>query len=236
MYVYVYILNIHIFILYLNMWRDSLSNSELEFMAESTEIQITPKFRKEQITLLSGTFGPFKPNKQISVPLWFAIQLYKSKQCKITIPSFLENGYLRTKIDEEKELKGSLVYLPNYFFEIAQILLNQASSEFENVKITRELVEDLSAMRMEKINEMLETITEDDLHYKLEAINDKEIEQIRPLLNIIFPMRLDLYVPTHRNPTENMLFVKPTTSNNGLGVTQSQEQSQSQISFSSGFV
>ena len=141
------------------MWRDSFSNSELEFMAESTEIQITPKFRKEQITLLSGTFGPFKPNKQISVPLWFAIQLYKSKQCKITIPSFLENGYLRTKIDEEKELKGSLVYLPNYFFEIAQILLNQASSEFENVKTTRELVEDLSAMRMEKINEMLETIT-----------------------------------------------------------------------------
>ena len=55
-------------------------------------------------------------------------------------------------------------------------------------------------------------------------------------------MRLDLYVPTHRNPTENMLFVKPTTSNNGLGVTQSQEQSQlqlqsqSQVSFSSGFV
>ena len=53
-------------------------------------------------------------------------------------------------------------------------------------------------------------------------------------------MRLDLYVPTHRNPTENMLFVKPTTSNNGLGVTQSQEQLQSQlqsqVSFSSGFV
>lgn len=211
------------------MWRDAFSNIELEFLAENTEIQITPKFRKEQISLLSGTFGPFKPNKQISVPLWFAIQLFKSNQCKITIPPFLEASYLKGKIDEEKELKGSLIYLPNYFFEIAQILLNQVPSEFDDVKHIRGLVEDISAIRMEKINEMLENIKEEELHYKLEAINEKEIEQIRPFLNVVFPMRLDLVVPVHRNPTENMLFVKPTASSNGLG-------GESQGGFGSGFM
>ena len=56
------------------MWRDSLTNPELEFIAESTLISIVPNFRKDAIQLISGTYGPFKPNKTIQVPLWLAMQ------------------------------------------------------------------------------------------------------------------------------------------------------------------
>ena len=62
------------------MWRDSLTNPELEFIAESTLISIVPNFRKDAIQLISGTYGPFKPNKTIQVPLWLAMQFRKNKQ------------------------------------------------------------------------------------------------------------------------------------------------------------
>ena len=47
------------------MWRDILTSSELEFLAESTLINITPNFRSEKLKTISGTFGQFKPNREI---------------------------------------------------------------------------------------------------------------------------------------------------------------------------
>lgn len=177
------------------MWRDSLTNPELEFLAESTLISIMPNFRKEQIQLISGTFGPFKPNKAIQVPLWLGVQFRENRKCKIIIPAFLELNYLNSIIEQEKESKGSLVQLPSYFFEIAQILFNKAEEDFVDLKEVRGLVEDLAATRSAKINQMLEQIKEDELSYKMDAFNEKEIEQIRLFLNTIFPMRLDIYSP-----------------------------------------
>lgn len=200
------------------MWRDSLTNPELEFIAESTLIYIVPNFRKDAIQLISGTFGPFRPNKTIQVPLWLAIQFRKNKKCTIKIPDYLKETYLTETIENEKETKGTLIQLPNSFFEIAQILLNQAEEDFTNLKEVRGLVEDLLAIRIEKINQMLEAISPESLCYKIDAFNDKEIEQIRPFLNSIFPMRLQLTTAKKDiiNDGTNDLFCVPNNNNENM--------------------
>ena len=196
------------------MLRDSLTNPELEFIAESTLISIVPNFRKDAIQLISGTYGPFKPNKTIQVPLWLAMQFRKNKKCTIKIPDYLKETYLTETIENEKKTKGTLIQLPNNFFEIAQILLNQAEEDFPNLKEVRGLVEDLLALRAEKINQMLECINPESLYYKIDAFNDKEIEQIRPFLNSIFPMRLQLYNVNNTQISDgsNDLFCLPNNS------------------------
>lgn len=196
------------------MWRDSFSNLELEYLAESTLIYIIPNFRKDQIHLLSGDYGPFKPNKMIQVPLWLAVNYRKNKKCKIMIPSYLETNFLTTKIEQEKESKGTLTQLPNFFFEIAQILFSQAEEDFFDIKLTRGMVEDLAAMRVEKINQILEGLNEGELTYKLTSFNEKEIEQVRPFLTTVFPMKLNIYAPKSYPIPDNNLFINPSQNEN----------------------
>ena len=98
------------------MWRDILTSSELEFLAESTLINITPNFRGEKLKTISGTFGPFKPNREISIPLWLAFQLKKNKKCRIRIPSFLDENNLKIVLDYEKDNSNSFYYFYFYIF------------------------------------------------------------------------------------------------------------------------
>lgn len=103
------------------MWRETNTLSELEFLAETIQIEIVPNFKKEEIKLMCGTYGPFKPNKPVKVPLWLAIQFKKNKKCKIVPPIWLEIEFLSNKVEYEKKSEA-LQDLPYYFFEICQIL------------------------------------------------------------------------------------------------------------------
>ncbi len=49
--------------------------AENEFFAENELIQIIPNFKEEAFTFVSGTFGPFRPAKPVTVPLWLAVYL-----------------------------------------------------------------------------------------------------------------------------------------------------------------
>lgn len=181
------------------MWRDLINASELEFLAENYLIEIIPSFHEETISLVSGKYGPFKPNKIIKIPLWLAVKYRNNNQCKIIIPSTYENSYLKRVLDIEKENKESLFDLPPNFFEISNILFNNAENDFEDIKKTRCYVADIKAVRRNKINSMLKDIHSDELKLKLNGLTSMELEQIRPLLKSIFPMRLDIYngVPVH---------------------------------------
>ena len=55
----------------------SWTPAENEFFAEDYPVDIEPYFRGEQLKFISGAYGPFKPGKPISVPLWLAIYLKK---------------------------------------------------------------------------------------------------------------------------------------------------------------
>ena len=189
-----------------DMWRDLINASESDYISENYLIEIIPNFHAEKILLVSGEYGPFKPNKIIKIPLWLAVKYRNNNQCKIIIPSIYENSYLNGVLESEKENKTSLFDLPPNFFEISNILFNNAEDDFDDIKKTRCFVADIKTIRQNKINNMLKNIKNDDLYLKLNGLTSMELEQIRPLLKSIFPMRLKILREVNIDYTHHLLF------------------------------
>ena len=188
------------------MWRDLINASESDYISENYLIEIIPNFHAEKICLVSGEYGPFKPNKIIKIPLWLAVKYRNNNQCKILIPSTYENSYLNGVLESEKENKTSLFDLPPNFFEISNILFNNAEDDFEDIKKTRCFVADIKTITQNKINNMLKNIKNDDLYLKLNGLTSMELEQIRPLLKSIFPLRLQILGNVNIDYTHYLLF------------------------------
>jgi len=196
------------------MWRDLINASESDYISENYLIEIMPNFHAEKISLVSGEYGPFKPNKIIKIPLWLAVKYRNNNQCKIIIPSIFENSYLNSVLESEKENKVSLFDLPPNFFEISNILFNNAEDDFEDIKKTRCFVADIKTIRQNKINNMLKNIKNEDLYLKLNGLTSMELEQIRPLLKSIFPLRLQILGNTKIDNTYYLLFNENEQKNN----------------------
>ena len=196
------------------MWRDLINPSESDYISENYLIEIIPNFHSEKISLVSGDYGPFKPNKIIKIPLWLAVKYRNNNQCKIIIPSIYENSYLNGVLESEKENKNSLFDLPPNFFEISNILFNNAEDDFEDIKKTRCFVADIKTLRQNKINNMLKNIKNEDLYLKLNGLTSIELEQIRPLLKNIFPFRLQIKNNINIDYTHYLLFNKMTEEEN----------------------
>jgi hypothetical protein len=139
-----------------------------------------------------------------------------NNQCKIIIPSTYENSYLNGVLESEKENKTSLFDLPPNFFEISNILFNNAEDDFEDIKKTRCFVADIKTIRQNKINNMLKNIKNDDLYLKLNGLTSMELEQIRPLLKSIFPLRLQILGNVNIDYTHYLLFNKITENENEI--------------------
>jgi GINS complex subunit 2 len=105
------------------MWRDVNTLSELEFISENYLIEIIPFFKKDELNLLCGKIGPFKPMKPVKIPLWLAIQFKKNKKCRIIPPIWMNEDFLLEKEDQERN-NFNLQELPYYFFEICQLLFH----------------------------------------------------------------------------------------------------------------
>ena len=188
------------------MWRDLINPSELDLISENYLIEIIPTFHADKICLVSGEYGPFKPNRIIKIPLWLAVKYRNNNQCKVIIPSTYDNSYLNGVLESEKENKTSLFDLPPNFFEISNILFNNAEDDFQDIKKTRCFVADIKTIRQNKINNMLKNIKNDDLYLKLNGLTSMELEQIRPLLKSIFPLRLQIAGNVNIDYTHYLLF------------------------------
>ena len=196
------------------MWRDLINASELDYISENYLIEIIPNFHSEKISLVSGDYGPFKPNRIIKIPLWLAVKYKNNNQCKIIIPSIYENSYLNGVLESEKENKNSLFDLPPNFFEISNILFNNAEDDFDDIKKARCFVADIKTLRQNKINNMLKNIKNEDLYLKLNGLTSIELEQIRPLLKNIFPFRLKIKNDINVDYTHTLLFNQIEEDNN----------------------
>ena len=196
------------------MWRDLINASELDYISENYLIEIIPNFHSEKISLVSGDYGPFKPNRIIKIPLWLAVKYKNNNQCKIIIPSIYENSYLNGVLESEKENKNSLFDLPPNFFEISNILFNNAEDDFDDIKKARCFVADIKTLRQNKINNMLKNIKNEDLYLKLNGLTSIELEQIRPLLKNIFPFRLKIKNDINVDFTHTLLFNQIEEDNN----------------------
>lgn len=63
-----------------------LSPQEIEFFAMNHLIQITPNFNEQAIQLTEETYGPFRVDSPVQVPLWLAVFLVKKGKCHIQVP------------------------------------------------------------------------------------------------------------------------------------------------------
>lgn len=84
------------------MWREHHLISELEFLAGTMLIEIIPNFKKDELKLLCGTYGPFKPSRPVKVPLWLAMHFKKNKKCRIVPPAWMHLEALNDKLEREK--------------------------------------------------------------------------------------------------------------------------------------
>ena len=68
--------------------------AENEFFAEEEMIEISPSFRGDELHFIGGTYGPFKPAKPVSVPLWLAVYLRTRQKCTILMPLWFDVAFL----------------------------------------------------------------------------------------------------------------------------------------------
>ena len=164
---------------------EGLSMAEGEFIAQNQLIGVIPKFNHDEILLISGTFGPFKPQKPTEVPIWLALQLKKKGMWDVQAPGWMDEEILKNMIEIEKKTSESSYKLENklpdyHFFEIAILLLHYASEDIQNHTFLRTLIEDLYELRRAKIiKNMKATSFKADRVKKLDNISFFEINMIR---------------------------------------------------------
>ena len=76
--------------------------AENEFFAENELIEVLPLFKGDEFKFVSGTFGPFRANIPILVPLWLAVYLKQRNKCDIQVPNWLDVEFLQKVTTEEK--------------------------------------------------------------------------------------------------------------------------------------
>ncbi len=132
-----------------------VSAEENEFLAKEECINITASASSNgEINLISGKFGPIFAGLPCKVPLWFALQMRKNGKCTIEVPEWLSVDALKQNIAEQKS-DGTLVSVPFFYIETAQLLLNNSKEDFPSPEETRSLVEDLFNLRMDLLRDML---------------------------------------------------------------------------------
>lgn len=93
-----------------------------EFLAEDELIEIVPTFRyDQQLNLITGDFGPFRPSVPVKVPMWLAINLRRQNKCSIISPNWV-NSLPRVQETQECETTKLLQPPNNHWKETLKLL------------------------------------------------------------------------------------------------------------------
>ena len=155
--------------------------AESEFFAESELIEIIPNFRGDKLKFISGTFGPFKPAKPVTVPLWLAIYLKQRKRCDVQLPNWLDLEFLKkVRMEEMEQTQAFSESLPYYYAETAHLLLHECEDEFTNYKQVKSVLEDIVEARNEKLNRILKNIDPATPVQFIGSAGQLELNMLRP--------------------------------------------------------
>jgi len=102
----------------MNYEQDTISREELNFFATEELVTIKPNFYFGMMNFVGGTYGPFRPNKLIDVPLWVAIDLRKRGKCYFEIPAIYTPESLAQLLRMEDEYKENVSPLAQDFFQL----------------------------------------------------------------------------------------------------------------------
>eukprot|EP00038_Savillea_parva_P019425 m.27475 g.27475 ORF g.27475 m.27475 type:complete len:199 (-) comp4417_c0_seq1:71-667(-) len=155
-----------------------LQMPEVEFLAEEQEVEIIPNFEAEQFRFIAGDVGPFRPQRPIAVPLWLARTLRQRHKCKISPPDWLSKERLTQFLDAENSSEV-FAEIPDYFQEMAAVLVECAAADIPDCEEVRALLADLYERRYQKIRRGLAR-AQDSEAIKMNNITRMEISSIRP--------------------------------------------------------
>jgi len=172
--------------------------AEIEFISEYEQITILPLQRMEALTLLEGTYGPFRPPITIKVPLWLAVTLKKKHKCSIQPPKWLNIETLKKKKQKEEEELEEFSDLPYHYFEISTILLDCASDDIPYSDEIKILLKDIREIRKRKIKYGLKELNSNNLN--LDNLGLMEINEIRPYFSKAFNniRKLEEVIPNYQ--------------------------------------
>ena len=146
-----------------------------------------PNFREEAFAFVSGTFGPFRPAKPVTVPLWLAVYLKERNKCQVQPPRWFDYEYLCKVKAVEKELGDMFSEeIPYYYFEVANLLLNNCADEFQSVQKMKSVIEDIFELRREKLVRMLKNVEPQTPVKFLSNVGAVELNSIRPAFTAAF--------------------------------------------------
>ena len=158
-----------------------LTASEIEFFVEQQPITIVPNFELESLMFISGTFGPFTPQRPAEVPIWLALYLKKRRKCRIQPPTWLDHEVLALKVEEEKQF-SEFASLNDNYLEIATLLFKHAKDDIPEFSKVRTLIEDLVTRRNLKIRHGMKDLNGEMPGIQLNNISQMELQNVRRIL------------------------------------------------------
>ncbi|ORX49276.1 GINS complex, PSF2 component [Piromyces finnis] len=187
--------------------------SEIEFISEYEQITILPLQRMEAITLLEGTYGPFRPPLTIKVPLWLAVTLKKKHKCSIQPPKWLNIETLKKKKQREEENEKEFSDLPTHYFEISSVLLDSASDDIPYSDEIKILLKDIREIRRRKTKKGLELLNSN--YIQLDNLGLMEINEIRPFFSKAFNdmRKLEEILPRFQDSQASQTYSMASSSN-----------------------
>lgn len=112
----------------------------------------------------------------ISVPLWLAVTLKKSKKCHIKLPDWMQESELKNILKEEKANEGFYHGLPFYYREISKIIFD-IDAENMNHKNIRILIQDIEDVRESKTKRGLKSIQPSTYIVHLNNISSNQLNK-----------------------------------------------------------
>ncbi|GMH04273.1 hypothetical protein Nepgr_006112 [Nepenthes gracilis] len=158
------------------------SAAEMEFLAEDEMVEIVPNMRMEPLNLISGDYGPFRPQIPASVPYWLAVALKKRGKCTIRPPEWMSVETLTRILEAERDSPREFQPLPFHYVEISKLLFDHARDDIPDIYMVRSLIEDIRDVRFHKVETGLETISARTHAVKLKNLSAMEVNIVRPFV------------------------------------------------------
>lgn len=189
--------------------------AELEFLAEDELIEIVPNMRMDQLNLISGDFGPFRPQIATQVPLWLAVALKKRGKCTIRPPEWMSVEKLTRVLEAERDSEN-FNPLPFHYVEVSRLLFDHARDDIPDIYMVRSLIEDIKDVRFHKIGTGLEIISKERTYaLRLKHLSAMEANIIRPFVTRALQTFYKLSSPEMIHDADNMPGRPPQTTNRG---------------------
>lgn len=169
--------------------------------AEETLVSVVPKFRHDRLQFLTGTYGPFVPQRPVVVPLWLACRLVRQDQCTLVRPEWLNAENLEACKEEELSDVDTFSHrIPRQYREICALIFEDDASG------PQEVIEDIATARFAKIRRGILDLAkrngnDDDTHtVKMNSVGSAEVAAVRDQLATSLKQFADLrrHLPVKR--------------------------------------